>query len=283
MSKIGVYVFTWLTIVLAGAITMVILNPQNKSAQNKPVKIMELTVSGGFWGADEKYEYYSNGTVFFKDLLGRWESNSVLIPSSILDELSSRIGLLLEKYPNGLELKPTGGADYFTYNLTVYHKGDIIDFYWTDVSEEPPKELVYLHSLLREINGFASNRQDVIFYLKTDRFAVRRGETLRVMAIAVNLGGKDFQYRSPTPCTPDFKTCVKTPNGSRIELFPIGYDSGKTCIQVVQERVLKAGNMTQSEYEYTVNEEGIYVIEAYFPYAEWEETRHRSSLEIMVS
>jgi len=278
MSKIGVYAFTWITIVLAGAITMVILNPQNK-----PVKIMELNVSGGFWAANEKYEYYPDGTVFFKDFVRGRGNNSILIPGSILDELLSRIGLLLEKYPNGLELKPTGGADYFTYNLTVYHKRDIISFYWTEVSEEPPKELVYLHSLIREINGFASNRQDVLFYLKTDRLAVRRGETLRVIAIAVNLGRKDFQYRSPTPCTPDFKTCIKTPSGSKIELFPIGYDSGKICIQVVQERVLKAGNMTQSEYEYTVDEEGIYVIEAYFPYAKWEDTRHYSSLKIIVS
>jgi hypothetical protein len=277
MSKIHVYVFTWLTIVLAGAIIMVIFNPQNK-----PVKIMELIVSGGIWGAYEKYEYYSDGTVFFKDLLGRWESNSVLIPSFILDELSSRIGILLEKYPNGLEL-PVEGADFFIYNLTVYHKGDTVSFYWSDVSEELPIELVYLYNLLSRVSYFTSRRAHVIFYLKTDRLTVSRGETLRMIAIAVNPGEKDFQYRSPTPCTPDFKIFVKTPSGSKIELFPTGYDSGRACIQVVQERVLKTGDMIQLEYEYRVDEEGVYVIEACFPYAEWEGERYYSFLKIIVS
>jgi len=277
MNRMSVYAFTWFTLVLAGAIVMAVL-----SLCNKPVKIMELVFSGGFWAANEKYEYYSDGAVFFKDFARGQESSSILLPNYILDELVRRVSLLLEKYPNGLKLKPMGGADYFTYNLTVYHKGDTVSFYWTDLSEEPPKELIYLHSLLREINGFASNRHNVIFYSKIDRLAFSRGEALHMAVIAVNLGGKDYQYCSPTPCAPDFKASVKTPSGSKIELFPIGYDPGKACVQVVQERVLKAGDMIQSEYEYTVDEGGVYVVEAYFPYADWEETRHYSSLEIMV-
>lgn len=278
MSKIGVYAFTWLTLVLAGAITMVVFNPQNK-----PVKIMELTFSGGFWAANEKYEYYSDGTVFFKDFIRGRGNNSILLPGSILDELSSRIELLLEKHHNGLELKPTGGADYFIYNLTVYHKGNVVTFYWTDVSGKLPEELVYLYSLLRGINGFASNRQNIIFYLKTERPTVRKGETLNMLAIAVNPEEEGFQYYSPTPCSPDFKICVKTPSGREIELFPIGYDTGKTCIQVVQERVLNPGDVIESEYDYTFYEEGTYVIEAYFPYAEWNEKRYVYIIEISVS
>ncbi|MBO3839979.1 MAG: hypothetical protein QXN75_01665 [Thermoproteota archaeon] len=274
MSKIEFYTFMWLAPVLIGSLIVAFI-----SVQKNFEKIMELNISGGFWGAYETYEYYSNGTVFSKR-----KNSSISIPSFVLDELTSRMNLLLKACPDGLELKPEeGAADYFIYNLTVYSKGRAINYYWTDVGEKPPKELTYLYQLLRETSGFPSNLRDIIFYLKTDRLTVNKGETLKIYAVAVNPIKKDFYYSSPTPCSPDFKIYLQTPSGRRIELFPIGYDPGKVCVQVIQERVLKAGEAIRSEYEYKVDEEGIYVIEAHFPYAEWEETRHHCVLEIPVS
>lgn len=275
MSRIGFYAFVWLAAVLIGSLIVTLI-----SVQKNLEKIMELTISGGFWGAYETYEYYSNGTVFAKR-----RSSSILLPSFVLDELTSRMSLLLKACPDGLKLRPEeGAADYFIYNLTVYSKGKAINYYWTDVGEKPPKELAYLHHLLRETSGFPSNLQeDIIFYLKTDKLSVNKGDTLKIYAIVVNPMQKDFHYSSPTPCSPDFKIYLHTPSGRRIELFPVGYDPEKICVQVIQERVLKAGNMVQSEYEYTFSEEGVYIIEAHFPYAEWEETRYHSILEIPVS
>ncbi|MBO3799936.1 MAG: hypothetical protein FGF52_02620 [Candidatus Brockarchaeota archaeon] len=274
MSRIGLYAFIWLAMVIISGIIVMFFG-----SQKKPEKIMELTFSGGFWGVCETCEYYSDGAVFAKR-----RNSSALIPSFVLDELTSRMSLLLEKYPDGLELKPEEGAvDYFIYNLTIYDRGKSINYYWTDVSEKPPKELAYLHHLLRETSGFPSGFQDIIFYLKTDKLTVNKGETLKIYSVAVNLMKKDFHYSSPTPCSPDFKIYLQTPSGRRIELFPICYDPEKICIQVIQERVLKAGDIIQSEYQYTFSEEGVHVIEAHFPYAEWEETMYHSVLEIPVS
>lgn len=276
MSKNRLFILLWLTIVLAGGIGVVFTSLQY-SPKNE--KIVELTISGGFWSVYETYEYYSDGTIFAKRI-----NSSISIPSFVMDELKDRINLLIKEYPDGLEIKPEkGAADYFIYNLTIYSKGKTINYYWTDVGEKLPRELVYLHRLLLKINGFPLNFKDIIFYLKTDKLIINKGERLKVYAIAVNNMQKDFYYSSPTPCSPDFKIYLQDPSGYRIELFPIGYDSEKICVQVIQERVLKAGDVVQSEYEYIFSKEGIYVIEANFPYAEWEETKYHSVLEILVS
>lgn len=274
MDGIRLFALLWLITVLAGGICVVLITFQNSNR-----KIMELSISGGFWNIRETYEYYSDGI-----LLAKRQGVSVSLPSYVLDELTSRMNILLEKYPNGLELKPEeGAADYLIYNLTIYNKNRAINYYWTDVIEKPPKELAYLHHLLHGASGFPFNPRDIIFYLKTERLNVKKGETLKIYAIAVNIMQEDFQYFSPTPCSPDFKIYLKTPSNRRIELFPVGYDSEKICIQVIQERVLKAGGIIRSEYEYKFSEEGIYVIEAQFPYAEWEEAKYHCVLEILVS
>ncbi|MEM1542610.1 MAG: hypothetical protein QXR44_02455 [Thermoproteota archaeon] len=276
MGENGLFILLWLTIVLVGGVSVTFIALQNSPGNGK---IIELTISGGFWDVYETYEYYSNGTI-----LAKRRNSSTSIPSFVLDELMSRVSLLLEKYPDGLKLKPEeSAADYFIYNLTIYNKGKPINYYWTDVSEKPPRELAYLHHLLHEISGFPFGFRNIIFYLKTDKLTVNKGETLKIYSVAVNLMQKDFHYSSPTPCSPDFKIYLQTPSGSKIELFPIGYDPGKVCVQVIQERVLKAGEAIRSEYEYKVDEEGIYVIEANFPYAEWEETKYHCVLEIPVS
>ncbi|MCX8182916.1 MAG: hypothetical protein N3F08_00635 [Crenarchaeota archaeon] len=275
MSRLKLKVFLGALAVLAAATIIII------ALQRKPGKIMELTVSGGFWTRHEKYEYYSNGSIIFNDL-ARNKSGSSLIPISTNDELLRRMKTLLEAYPGGLKLEPGSGADYFIYNLTIYSNGRTVTYYWTDVSGELPRELSYLASLLHELNSFASGYSKIVFYLKTDRLIANKGETLKILAIAFNPSQEDFPYASPTPCSPDFKIHLQAPGGERIELYPVGHDPEKPCIQVIQNRVLKAGGTIEAEYAYTFNKEGTYVLEAFFPYAEWSETRYTYMLMVLV-
>lgn len=275
MNGLKLKVFQWVLVMLAAATIIII------GFQRKPEKTMELTVSGGFWARREKYEYYSNGSIVFNDL-ARNKSGSSVIPISTNDELLRRMKTLLEAYPDGLKLEPGGGADYFIYNLTVYGKSRIVTYYWTDVSGELPGELYSLTSLLLELNSFAMGYSKIVFYLKTDKLVVNKGETLKILAVALNPAQEDFTYSSPTPCSPDFKIRLRAPGGERTELYPVGHDPEKLCIEVVQNRVLKAGGTIEAEYSYAFDEEGTYVLEAFFPYAEWSETRYTYVLTVLV-
>ncbi|MEM2088178.1 MAG: hypothetical protein QXF52_05815 [Thermoproteota archaeon] len=274
IMKICPYLLALTVMILVGAVSIMIF-----SFQKERGKIMELTVSGGFWARMERFECYANGSVVFKDLARNLE-NTMMIPCQLLDELTDRMTLLLKAYPEGLKLEPTGGADYFIYNLNIYSNGKTVTYYWTDVSEEFPNELSYFISLLRGASSFASGYWDIMFYLKTDKLIVNRGETLKIFPTAMNPAQKNFSYVSPTPCSPDFKLYLQTSGGRRVELFPTDYDP--PCIQVIQNRTLNSGNMIQSEYNYTFEKSGIYIIEAYFPYAEWSETRYVCTLTISV-
>jgi hypothetical protein len=276
MMKTCLYFLALTTVILVGAVSIMMF-----SFQKERGKIIELTVSGGFWARIERFEYYANGSVVFSDL-ARNMKNSTLIPRPLLDELTDRMSLLLKAYPDGLKLEPRGGADYFIYNLSIYSNGRTVTYYWTDISEEPPKELAYLISLLRGLNSLTSGYWEIMFYLKTDKLVVNKGETLKIVPKAMNPTQKNFSYASPTPCSPDFKVYLQTPDNEMVELFPADQDSEKPCIQVVQTRILTPGNMIHLEYEYVFEKSGIYVIEACFPYAEWSETRYVCTLKISV-
>lgn len=275
MNGLKLKVFVGVLVMLAAATVIII------AFQRKPEKMMELTVSGGFWAKREKYGYYSNGTIIFEDL-ARNKSGSSVISISTNDELLRRMKTLLEAYPDGFKLEPGSGADYFIYNLIIYSNGRTVTYYWTDVGGELPGELYYLASLLRELNSFASGSSKIVFYLKTDRLVVDKGETLKILAVAFNPAQEDFTYASPTPCSPDFKIRLQAPSGGITQLYPVGHDPEKPCIQVIQNRVLKAGGTIESEYNYAFNEEGIYVLEAFFPYAEWSEARYTYTLTVLV-
>lgn len=274
--KICSYLLALTVMILVGAASIMMF-----SFQKEREKIMELTISGGFWARMERFECYANGSVVFNDL-ARNVKNSVVMPRPLLDELTERMTLLLKAYPDGLKLEPMGGADYFIYNLSIYSNGKTVTYYWTDVSEEPPKELSYFSGLLRGVNSFASGYWEIMFYLKIDKLVVNKGETLKIFPTAMNPMQKNFSYVSPTPCFPDFKMYLQTPDGEKVELFPTDYDPEKPCIQVVQTRTLTPGNTIQSEYNYTFEKSGIYIIEACFPYAEWSETRYVCTLPISV-
>ncbi|MGQ9596771.1 MAG: hypothetical protein ACUVQY_06320 [Thermoproteota archaeon] len=214
--KMYPYFLTSLVMILVIAVSIMILM---LSFQGGTGKLMELNISGGFAGMNMNFEYYSNGSIVFNDLR-RNLRNSVLVPRRIMDELMSRIDLLLDAYPDGLELKPEGGADYFIYSLSVYGNGRKITYWWTDMSENP-KELVYLVDLLRKTNALASGSGELILYVKTDKLKVERGEALKIFIMVINPLERDFQYPSPTPCSPDFKAYLYAQENRVTELFPI--------------------------------------------------------------
>ncbi len=219
----------------------------------------------------ERYVYHSDGSAVFS---GYGESSSVTL-ALVSDELKRRVKILLAAYPNGLRLEAQGGADYFVYNLTVYDGGRAVTYYWTD--GELPRELHYLASLLKSLNNFASRRSGVIFYVEVDKLVIKRGETLRIAAVVLNPTETDFVYFSPTPCSPDFRMYLRSSRGVEIELCPDG--STGPCIQVIQERVLKAGGSVKVSYSYMFGEVGTYFLEAFFPYAQWSEA---TSITILV-
>lgn len=117
IMKICPYLLALTVMILVGAVSIMIF-----SFQKEHEKIMALTVSGGFWARMEQVEYYANGSVVFSDL-ARNMKNSTVIPRPLLDELIDMMNLLLKAYPEGLKLEPTGGADYFIYNLSIYRNG----------------------------------------------------------------------------------------------------------------------------------------------------------------
>jgi len=245
-------------------------------------KIMELNVSGGFASMNIHFEYYKNGSVIYNNLKTSTKI-SVILPNTIVKELETRINTLLETYPYGLDLKPDpNSADYFTYNLQVFSNGKKVIYRWTDISNSS-KELFYVAQFIFEINNFVLNRNTIFVYLKIDELNIKSGEKAKIFAVAMNPTQENFSYSSPTPCSPDFRLYLYTLEGEKIELFPTNYNASKPCIQVVQTRVLKPGDLIQSEYEYTFSKEGIYTIEVLFPYADWNQVRYDNRINIEVS
>lgn len=163
-----------------------------------------------------------------------------------------------------MEAEP-GSADYFTYSLKVYRDSKILIYQWTDTSKSPPS-LHSLASLISQVNNFVTKGDSIIFFIKTDKINYKEGGKLLFRVIALNPTKIDFNYQSPTPCTPNFKVLIVGLDGKGIELYPIGSKLGKPCLQVIQGRVLSSGSQIQSEYEYILEARGSYIIQATFPY-----------------
>ena len=138
---------------------------------------------------------------------------------------------------------------------------------WTDTSKSPPS-LLSLASFISQVNSFITRGDNIIFFIKTYNIDYKEGETLLFRVIALNPTTIDFNYRSPTPCTPNFKLIIVASDGKELELYPIGSEGGKPCLQVVQGRILGSGSQIQSEYEYPLKTKGSYIIQANFPYSD---------------
>ncbi len=241
--------------------------------------VLEFNVTGGFWGRDDGFRLYPDGSLTYR--VKRETLGTSTLPEQILTELDSRVEQLLKSHPDGLKLEPGGGADHFVYSLAIRRGGKVATYQWTDLSEVPG-ELLYLADLLRGISSFLAGREGVIILVRASSLSVDRGRTLELRVSAFNLAQEDFAYESPTPCHPDFKVLLYREQAEPVELFPVGYNPGAPCIQVVQQRKLEASGNLHAEYRVTLNEEGTYAVEASFPYAEWSQRRFTSRVTVTV-
>lgn len=241
--------------------------------------VLEFNVTGGFWGRDDGFKLYPDGSLTYR--VRRETVRTSTLPEQILAELDSRVGQLLRSYPDGLELEPGGGADYFVYSLAIRRGGKVVTYRWTDLGEVPG-ELLYLADLLRGVNSFLAGQEGIIVLIRASSLSLSRGRTLELRVSAFNLAQEDFAYESPTPCHPDFKVLLHREQAEPVELFPVGHDPSAPCIQVVQQRKLEANGSLHAEYRVTLSEEGIYTVEASFPYAEWSRRRFTSRVTVAV-
>lgn len=273
--KVSAYLIGTPALVLAVAAVLLLLAGSEKGES----AVLEFNVTGGFWGRNDGFKLYSDGSLAYR-VKGETVRTSTL-PAQILTELDSRVEQLLRSYPSGLKLEPSGGADYFVYSLAIRRGGEVVTYRWTELSEVPG-ELLYLADLLRGVNDFLAGWGGVVVFIRASSLSVDKGRTLELRVSAFNLAQEDFTYESPTPCHPDLKVLLYREQAEPVELFPVGYDPGAPCIQVVQQRKLEASGNLHAEYRVTLKEEGTYTVEASFPYAEWNQRRFTSRITVTV-
>lgn len=260
-------------------LVMAILILLFSGTERKENVVLEFNITGGIWGRNDGFKLYSNGSATYR--VRKEIVRTLTLPVQVLEELDSRVKQLRRSYPDGLKLEPSDGADYFIYSLAVHSDEKIISYQWTSFNKVP-NELFYLTDLLHGVNGFLANPESIIVYIRAGSLNVSKGYVLELHVFAFNPAQEDFMYDSPTPCHPDFKVLLYRDRDEPVELFPAGYDSSVPCIQVVQQRRLKANETLYAEYRITLNEEGTYIIEASFPYSEWSQRRFTSRIMVTV-
>lgn len=274
-----IIIITLTIIILITLLLQLVIYSENKIEEAE--KFIELNISGGLASMQINILYYKNNTMLYNNIKIN-VNKTINISDKIMKELSNRVSELIKAYPNGLYLPPNPhSADYFTYILKFYQNKKEIIFSWTDTSNIPTA-LNYLKQLLLKTMNLITTNETIIFYLKLEKLEIKENETIKIFTIAINPAQNNFSYTSPTPCSPDFKLFIKTPRNETIEIFPLNYVE-KPCIQIIQQRTLKAGKIIQSEYQYTFATKGNYTIKALFPYAEWNQIRYLDELIIEVT
>ncbi|MEM3403012.1 MAG: hypothetical protein QXJ17_00460 [Nitrososphaeria archaeon] len=251
-------------------------------SQTSKGKFMELSISGGFAAMQIKVEYFKDGLVVYNNSRAGFFRNAT-IPVQLMDELYSKLNALITKYPAGLKLEAEpGSADYFTYVLCVNRDGKKVVFEWADTSKSPTY-LSDLSHVLFKINNYVVGNEKIILLIETSKTVYQVGEKMFVKVLAINLAYNVFEYNSPTPCSPNFRVMVKTPDGRESEVSPIDSDTSKPCIQVVEKRFLSPMSMLVEDYEIELANVGFYEVRAVFPYAQWSETKFHDSIIVQVS
>jgi len=245
---------------------------------------VKLDVSGGVAGMRIEVDYYSNGSVVYRNFKTGFERH-VQVPEGARAEFFESLKGLAEIYPGGLKLEPRqGSADFFTYRLTLNLDGKVVVYEWTDTSVLT-QEVQKVFQAIMKINDIVLRQQvgqEISLNITVEGHYFKVGEKVTFKVTAKNVGEKDFSYSSPTPCHPNFKVTVRSPDGIEVEVYPKGVAMGKPCIQVLEERVLKAGEELSSEYEYVFHAGGNYTIRVWFPYAEWSGRRWVAETFILV-
>ncbi len=254
-----------------------------KKLPTNEVHAAKLNISGGIAGMQIEVEYYRNGSIIYKNFRTGF-IKQVQAPDEIRTEFFEYLKKLIEKHPEEFKLEPKpGSADFFVYKLDVDLGYKRVVYEWTDTSDLIP-ELRMLSQSIFKINDMMVRQveQQISLIILVEKYGYEVGERVVFKVVSKNIGSSDFRYGSPTPCHPNFKVIVYSPDGREIEVYPKGVPMGRPCIQVIEERTLNVGEEISSEYEYVCSFKGKYIIRVWFPYAEWSEKRWETEVEIEV-
>ncbi len=152
-----------------------------------------------------------------------------------------------------------------------------------DRYSKKPTPLTNVANLVSDINQLIVRNDSMIVLIKPNKEKYNEGEEVTIKVEVSNPAQNDFEYSSPTPCHPDIRVLIIESDNTKTEIFPIGIDMNKTCIQVIQGRVLKSGSKIELEYKYTFRRQGEYSVEASFPYDGFSQYRFQSQIVISVS
>ncbi len=203
---------------------------------------------------------------------------------------------------NPIEYRASANAaDFFTHSLTA-SIGDVRkQILWVDswASQDPiPQELLNIQTDLSLIydsvvipsNANTELRNGLKLTVKADKIEYFANDVVHITAVLENLSPNMITYTSPTPCDLDIQFIVKTDSA----VHDITYANREPiqCIQVLQSRELVAGAVILQEVEWdktltidgmkTNASSGVYVIEAKFPLANFEEPLVMSSISIQI-
>lgn len=248
-------------IVAAAAIVFLFVSSKGEESDI----ILEYSVKGGIWGRNDGVVIDASGNAVYR--VGGSAVRSVKLPEQVLSSLKTRLDKLLSSYPHGLKLEPEGGADYFIYSLAARKGGALLTYVWTDLSKAP-LELSHLHDLLRAVTASLESDVNILVYIDAGEPEAEVGATRRIRVTIFNLMPEDFHYTAPTPCHPDARVVLHREGVEPAEIYPVGFDPNRLCVQVLEARVLKARGSISLEYDLHLSERGEYAIEASFPYAE---------------
>jgi hypothetical protein len=193
-------------------------------------------------------------------------------------------------------------ADFFTHSLTVTI-GDVRkQILWVDswASQDPiPQELLNIQTELSLIydsvvipaNANTELRNGLKLTVKADKTEYLSDDVVHITTLLENLSPNTITYTSPTPCDLDIQFIVKT--DSTIHDITYANREPIQCIQVLQSREFLTGAVIMQEVEWdktitidgikTLASSGVYVIEAKFPLANFEEPLVTSSISIQIT
>lgn len=282
MGKERIIILLLFFVILAAVQSFFIIG-RNGFKSSEEDLVAKLDISGGIAGMQIEVDYYGNGSIVYRNFRTGFEKQAQ-VSFEIKKEFLDNLKRLVDLYPQGFKLEPKpGSADFFTYKLSVDTGYRMVVFEWTDTSNLMP-ELQELSQSIFKINDMIVRNveQQISLKILIERYEYKVDEKVVFKVTSKNIGDKDFRYSSPTPCHPNFKVIVYSPDGKEFEVYPKGVPMGRPCIQVVEERILKVGEEIYSEYEYVCSCKGNYIIRAWFPYAEWSEKRWETEIVIQV-
>ncbi|MCX8189261.1 MAG: hypothetical protein N3F64_06080 [Nitrososphaeria archaeon] len=282
MNKERIIILMVFIVIFATVQSLFIIGKNGFKSNNEDL-VAKLNIYGGIAGMQIEVDYYKNGSIIYRNLKTSFERQTQ-VSIEMIKEFEEKLKNLIDLYPQGFRLEPKpGSADFFTYKLTLNTGYRIVVFEWTDTSNLT-HELQMLSQSIFKINDIIVRQVGYQIYLNIiiEKYEYKVGEKVVFKIVSKNVGDNEFRYSLPTPCHPNFKVIVYSPDEKEFEIYPKGVPMGRPCIQVIEERLIKVGEEISAEYEHTLSNKGKYIIKAWFPYSEWSEKRWETEVVIEV-